>query len=581
MPQAESKLPIFQQGEAILPEPGSGQWSYRLLTRQVLEAYLAMDQEALDWASVVWDMDPQIRAPFTYFTGMMREVFEYPAGGKDISLQLMELHQGSDSAADYAINFRTLVAQSGWNEMVLWVVFRKGLSPVLQTELACQEDATSLSQYVATAIRLDNLLSQHRAGARPPVSARPRPDYPGLNPVSLASGHIPRVYEDFQEVFSRERATRLPEHRAWDCAIDLLPNTSPPKGWVYPLSLPESLINEVFQNILGKCVIAYIDDILVYSTSLEEHVHHVWAVLSRLQQNHLYIKPEKCEFHRTTITFLGYVISRQGVEMDLTKLRGWPIDCFTAGKWRHWLEGACHPFLVLTDHRNLEYLRSSKHLNPRQARWALFFTRLEFLVTYHPETKNSKADTLSRQFETRSECWSHLSVDFLTDLPNLRGITVVMVVVDRFSKACKLIPLKGSPTAMQTAEAMFHHIFQNFVLPEDIVSDRGSQFTSRVWRYFCERLGLNVSLSSGYHPQSNGQAECLIQEIGRFLRSYCSREQQSAGVNFSPGPSMLKIPFHSSTGLTQLPVCAGVPAPPRTPGPESPPTCWQWMSSLV
>ncbi|KAK3544141.1 hypothetical protein QTP86_002970 [Hemibagrus guttatus] len=43
-------------------------------------------------------------------------------------------------------------------------------------------------------------------------------------------------------------------------------------------------------------------------------------------------------------------------------------------EWRHWLEGACHPFLVLTNHRNLEYLCSAKCLNPRQAWWALFFT---------------------------------------------------------------------------------------------------------------------------------------------------------------------------------------------------------------
>ncbi|KAK3545352.1 hypothetical protein QTP70_004323 [Hemibagrus guttatus] len=78
---------------------------------------------------------------------------------------------------------------------------------------------------------------------------------------------------------------------------------------------------------------------------------------------------------------------------------------------------------------------------------------------------------------------------------------------------------------MQTAEALFLHVFRNFGLPEDIVSDRGPQFTSRVWESLCARLGIGVSLSSGYHPQSNGQAERLNQEIGRFLRSYCSREQ--------------------------------------------------------
>ncbi|KAK3523045.1 hypothetical protein QTP86_012674 [Hemibagrus guttatus] len=136
--------------------------------------------KALDWASAVWDADPQIHMSFAYFARMIREVFEYPAGGKDISLQLMELCQGSDSAADYAIKFRTLAAQSGWNEAALWAVFREGLNPGLQPELACQEDATSLTQFVATAICLDNLLCQHRAGACPPVSARPRvrPDYP-------------------------------------------------------------------------------------------------------------------------------------------------------------------------------------------------------------------------------------------------------------------------------------------------------------------------------------------------------------------------------------------------------------------
>ncbi|KAK3548156.1 hypothetical protein QTP70_004848 [Hemibagrus guttatus] len=125
-----------------------------------------------------------------------------------------------------------------------------------------------------------------------------------------------------------------------------------------------------------------------------------------------------------------------------------------------------------------------------------------------------------------------------------------MVVVDRFSKGCKLIPLKGSPTAMQMAEAMFQHVFQNFGLPEDIVSDRGPQFTSCVWGALCAQLGIDVSLSSGYHPQSNGQAERLNQENGRFLRSYCSREQQRWS-EFLPWAEYTQNSLtHSSTGLT-------------------------------
>ncbi|KAK3554259.1 hypothetical protein QTP70_020113 [Hemibagrus guttatus] len=793
-----------------------------------------LTNRALEWASAVWDADPQIRSSFSHFAGLLREVFEYPAGGKDISVQLMELRQGTDTAADYAITFRTLAAQSGWNDASLWAVFRAGLNPELQTELACRAEATTLSQFVATAIRLDNLRHHHQAGASRagPVRHRSQTDYPSfreetpdpmqlgrsrltgfahsqqgrmrlcyhcgasghqssrcpereapakvgggsqffslLVPVSLSvsdhcisvsalidSGaavnlidgalverlgistfpcvpslritainsqpigegylkrqtellefrvglfhqerlafyvtsspvnpvilgfpwlrrhdprspgvqgswasrvremspppqdHLLQAYAEFREVFSKEKASRLPVHQPWDCAIDLLPNASPPRGRIYPLSLPESkameeyieaalsaghiqpstspaaagfffvgkkdgglrpcidyrglnaitvpypyplplvpaaleqlrgpriftkldlrsaynlvriregdewktafhtthghyeyrvmpfgltnapavfqaLINGVFQDLLGKGLIAYIDDILVYSKSLEEHVLHVREVLSRLQRHHLYVKLEKCEFHRTMVTFLGYGISQRGVEMDMVKvwavtdwpapttvrelqrflgfanfyrrfirnyssvagpltslLRGKPkrlawtdqaraafqqlkerftsapilrhpdpdlpfvveVDASSKGlgavlsqrhgepgklhpcayysrkltavecnydvgnrellaikaaleEWRHWLGGARHPFQVLTDHRNLEYLRGAKRLNPRQARWALFFTRFQFMVTYRPGSKNRKADALSRGFETTSE----------------------------------------------------------------------------------------------------------------------------------------------------------------------------------
>lgn len=71
-------------------------------------------------------------------------------------------------------------------------------------------------------------------------------------------------------------------------------------------------------------------------------------------------------------------------------------------EWGHWLEGSTHPFVVLTDHRNLEYLRTAKRLNPRQAHWSLFFSRFNFTVTYRPGLKNTKADALSRQMEDNS-----------------------------------------------------------------------------------------------------------------------------------------------------------------------------------
>ncbi|KAK3575422.1 hypothetical protein QTP86_026497 [Hemibagrus guttatus] len=174
--------------------------------------------------------------------------------------------------------------------------------------------------------------------------------------------------------------------------------------------------------------------------------------------------------------------------------------------------------------------------------------------------------------------WSHLSVDFLMDLPDSGGFTAVMVVVDQFSKGCKLIPLKGLPTAMQTAEAMFQHVFRNFGLPKDIVSDRGSQFTSRVWGSLCAQLGIGVSLSSVYHSQSNGQTERLNQEIGRFLRSYCSREQQRWSEFLLWAEYTQNSLIHSSTGLTHFQCVLGYQPPlfPRSGEPADVPAVEEW-----
>ena len=95
----------------------------------------------------------------------------------------------------------------------------------------------------------------------------------------------------------------------------------------------------------------------------------------------------------------------------------------------------------------------------------------------------------------------------MTDLPPSQGNTIILVIVDQFSKACRLLPLPRLPLAMQTAEALFAHIFRHEGIPENIVSDCGRQFTSRAWKAFMECLRVTVSLTSGYRPQANGQGD--------------------------------------------------------------------------
>ncbi|KAK3567781.1 hypothetical protein QTP86_026451, partial [Hemibagrus guttatus] len=72
-------------------------------------------------------------------------------------------------------------------------------------------------------------------------------------------------------------------------------------------------------------------------------------------------------------------------------------------EWHHWLEGAELPFIVWTDHKNLEYLQTAKSLNPRQACWVLFFGRFRFALSYLPGAKNGKPVALSCQFTAMDE----------------------------------------------------------------------------------------------------------------------------------------------------------------------------------
>ena len=70
---------------------------------------------------------------------------------------------------------------------------------------------------------------------------------------------------------------------------------------------------------------------------------------------------------------------------------------------------------------------------------------------------------------------------------------------------------------------MLNHVFKIHGFPRDIVSDRGPQFASRFWREFCKLIGAKVSLTSGYHPEANGQTERLNQQLETGLRCLVSQ----------------------------------------------------------
>ncbi len=82
-----------------------------------------------------------------------------------------------------------------------------------------------------------------------------------------------------------------------------------------------TLMNDIFQEWLDDFVVVYIDDILIYSGSMDEHVEHLQKVFQRLRENKLYVKFEKCKFGVTKVDFLGHRITQEGLKMDDHKVK--------------------------------------------------------------------------------------------------------------------------------------------------------------------------------------------------------------------------------------------------------------------
>ncbi|KAL0283445.1 UNVERIFIED_CONTAM: Transposon Tf2-11 polyprotein [Sesamum radiatum] len=122
--------------------------------------------------------------------------------------------------------------------------------------------------------------------------------------------------------------------------------------------------------------------------------------------------------------------------------------------------------------------------------------------------------------------WESVSMDYISGLPKAGDLGSIIVVVDRLSKYATFIAAPKHVTAEGTAHLFFKHIVKYWGLPKDIVSDRDSRFTGVFWTELFKILGSKLSMSSSYHPQSDGQTERFNSMLEEYLRHFVRGTQK-------------------------------------------------------
>ena len=122
--------------------------------------------------------------------------------------------------------------------------------------------------------------------------------------------------------------------------------------------------------------------------------------------------------------------------------------------------------------------------------------------------------------------WSHILADFITKLPLAQGYNAVLVVCDCFSKMAHFIAITEKTSVEGLTRLFRDHVWKLYGLPESITLDRGVQFAVGIMKKLNNLLGIQMKLSTAYHPQTDGQTERINQELEQYLRVFIDHRQE-------------------------------------------------------
>ncbi|MCH80967.1 Ty3/gypsy retrotransposon protein, partial [Trifolium medium] len=183
------------------------------------------------------------------------------------------------------------------------------------------------------------------------------------------------------------------------------------------------------------------------------------------------------------------------------------------------------------------------------------------VVCQQTKYNTGKPNGLLQPLPLPNNVWEDISMDFITGLPISKGNSVIMVVVDRFSKAIHLGALAAGFTAYKVAELFVSIVCKHHGLPKSIVSDRDPIFISRFWNDLFKFSGTLLRMSSSYHPQTDGQTEVMNRTVEQYLRAFV-HEKPSQWFSLLPWAEFhYNTAIHTASGLSPFQVMYGKPPP--------------------
>jgi len=148
--------------------------------------------------------------------------------------------------------------------------------------------------------------------------------------------------------------------------------------------------------------------------------------------------------------------------------------------------------------------------------------------------------------------WEGVTIDFITDLPESTASKYkgILVIVNRLTKMATYLPCRNDIDSPELARIFFAHVICKRGVLDNIVTDRGKEFTSRFWNRVCSHLSINHRLSTAFHPQTDGQTERQNRTMEQSLRAFCRYEQDNWVELLPPAGFAFKNSIHHSTCMT-------------------------------